>query len=79
MISVNVRTSTTRRAVSTDITATPKSVFAELDIDTSTSSVVLDGARLTASDYVKSFEELGVTDGSTVTMSAIVKADGATN
>lgn len=77
MISINVRTNTTRRTVSVDVTSTPRDVFAELGTDTSTSMVNLDGAILSAADFGKSFEELRVADGSTANLNAIVKADGA--
>lgn len=77
MISVNVRTTTARKTVSADITATPKAVFNELGVDTSTSMVNLDGTPLSGSDFNKTFEELGVEDGSTTSLNAIVKADGA--
>ena len=78
MISINVRTNIIRKTVSADITSTPKSVFAELRVDTSTSMVNLDGATLSGADFNKSFEELGIEDGSTTSLNAIVKADGAT-
>ncbi len=77
MISVHVKTNTTRTTVCTDINTTPRSVFDELGIETSTSMVNLDGAPFTASDFNKTFEKLGVADGSVTTLSAIVKADGA--
>lgn len=77
MISINVRTNTTRRTVTTDVTSTPKEVFAELGIDTSTSMVNLDGAILSAADFGKTFEALNIADGSTANLNAIVKADGA--
>ena len=77
MISVNVRTNTARKTVSADIAATPKSVFSELGVDTSTSMVNLDGTPLSGADFNKTFEELGVEDGSTASLNAIVKADGA--
>lgn len=77
MILINVRTNTARRAVSADVTSTPREVFAELDVDTSTSMVNLDGAILSAADFGKTFEELRVADGSTANLNAIVKADGA--
>ena len=77
MISVNVRTNTARKTVSADITATPKSVFTELGVDTSTSMVNLDGTPLSDADFNKTFDELGVEDGSTASLNAIVKADGA--
>lgn len=77
MISINVRTNTTRRTVSVDVTSTPRDVFNELGVDTSTSMVNLDGAILSAADFGKTFEELRVADGSTANLNAIVKADGA--
>jgi sulfur carrier protein ThiS len=77
MLSINVRTNTTRRTVSQDITATPKEVFNELGIDTSTSMVNLNGTILSGADFNKSFEELGVEDGTSANLNAIVKADGA--
>ena len=77
MISINVRTNTTRRTVSVDVTDTPRKVFADLGVDTSTSMVNLDGAILSAADFGKTFEELNVADGATANLNAIVKADGA--
>lgn len=77
MLSINVRTNTTRRTVSADITATPRQVFEELRIDTSTSQVNLNGTILYAADLGQTFEALGVADGSTANLNAIVKADGA--
>ena len=77
MISINVRTNTTRRTVSMDVTSTPRDVFNELGVDTSTSMVNLDGAILSAADFGKTFEELRIADGSTANLNAIVKADGA--
>lgn len=77
MISINVRTNTTRRTVSVDVTSTPRDVFNELGVDTSTSMVNLDGAILSAADFGKTFEELRIADGSTANLNAIVKADGA--
>lgn len=77
MISINVRTNTQRRTVNEDITATPKQVFEELGVDTSTSMVNLNGTILSGTDFDKSFEELGVADGTTANLNAIVKADGA--
>lgn len=77
MISINVRTSTTRRTVTADITSTPKSVFSELGIDTTGTHTNLDGAILSAADMNQTFERLGIADGSAVSMNSIVKADGA--
>ena len=77
MITVNVRTNTTRRSVAQDVTATPRAVFDELGIDTSTSMVNLNGAVLQAADFAKTFEQLGVADGTSANLNAIIKADGA--
>lgn len=77
MISINVRTNSNRNTVNEDITATPRQVFAELGIDTSTSMVNLDGTILSGADFDKTFEELNAVDGTTVSLNAIVKADGA--
>ena len=78
MINVAVKTNTVRRTVSADITDTPRKVFDDLGVDISTSMVNLNGAMADASNVNKSFEALGVEDGSTAYLNAIVKADGAT-
>lgn len=77
MISINVRTNTTRRTISEDITTTPREVFDELGVDTSTSMVNLNGTILSGNDFDSTFEELGIPDGTTNNLNAIVKADGA--
>lgn len=77
MISINVRTNSIRNTIVTDITKTPREVFEEVGADTSTSMVNLNGAILSAADFAKSFEELGVADGTVANLNAIVKADGA--
>lgn len=79
MITLNVRTNTARRTVNKDITDTPRSVFEELGVDTSTSMVNLNGTILSGADFDKTFEELRVADGSTANLNAIIKADGAAN
>ena len=77
MINVAVKTNTVRRTVSADITATPRSVFEDLGVDISTSMINLNGVMVDASNVNKSFEGLGVEDGTTAYLNAIVKADGA--
>ena len=77
MISINVRTNTTRRTVSRDITDTPRKVFNDLGVNFSTSMVNLDGTILSGADMDVSFDKLGVADGGSVNLNAIVKADGA--
>ena len=77
MLSINLRTNTMRKTVTTDITTTPREFFEEQGVDTSTSMVNLRGVVLSAGDFDKTFEELNVEDGTTVNLNAIVKADGA--
>lgn len=77
MICVNVRTNSVRKIVNTEVTSTPKEVFAEVGVDTSSSTVNLDGAMFSAADYNKTFEQLGVKDGESCNLFAVVKADGA--
>lgn len=77
MISVNVKSNTKRQVISCDVIATPKSVFTELGVDTSTSMVCLNGTVLSAVELIQTFEDLGVEDGSVAILSSIVKADGA--
>lgn len=77
MISINVRTNTVRRTVSEDVTATPRQVFDDLGVDTSSSMVNLNGTMLSGADFNKTFEELGIADGATANLNSIVKADGA--
>ena len=77
MIQVNVRTNSARKTVTTDVTNTPANIFAEAGLDVSNSKVNLSGLQLTVSDMNTSFERLGVKDGASVHLNAIVKADGA--
>lgn len=77
MISIRVRSHNNSKVITRDITDTPASVFGELNIDVSTAHVNIDGTMLSYRDYEKTFEELSVTDGSSVNLTAIVKADGA--
>ena len=77
MIQINVRTNTVRRTVNCEVTDTPASVFAGIGVDTSASSVNLNGATFCAADHNKTFAELGIADGETANLNCIVKADGA--
>lgn len=79
MIKVYVKTNSIRKDVTTDVTATPASVFSDLGASTAGAAVNLNGTILTATDLNSSFEALGVADGSTVNLNSIVKADGAKN
>jgi len=77
MIQINVSTNTTRRTVNAEITATPKQVFDDLGINTSSSMVNLNGNFLYAAEFNKPMSELGVEDGTTANINVVVKADGA--
>lgn len=79
MIQIRVQTNGVRETVIKDVTATPASVFNDLGVDISRSMVNLNGATLNAASVNKTFEELGVADGSTANLNSIVKADGAIN
>lgn len=79
MIQVQVRTNTTRKTRNVDVNSTPASVFDELEISPAGSMINLNGTILTATDMQSTFAALGVTDGSTVNLNSIVKADGAIN
>jgi len=77
MISLNVRTNSVRKTVTAEITDTPRQVFADNNIDISSSMLNLDGTTLSATDLGSTFEALGVADGTSANLNAIVKADGA--
>lgn len=74
MIKVIVKTSTTRKEVTTETSATPASV---LGAGVAGAHVNLNGVILSATDLNSTFEALGVQDGSIVNLNSIVKADGA--
>lgn len=75
MIQIKIRTNTAKEIVNAEITASPNAIFGDLSIDPSQSRVTLNGDVIT--NLNKTFEELGVTDGTSNTLNAIVKADGA--
>jgi len=77
MIQVNVRANTTRRTINCEVTSTPAEVFSSIGCDTSSSMVNLNGNILYAAEFQKTFQELGVADGTQANLNAIVKADGA--
>lgn len=77
MINVNVKSNSVRTTIIADVTSTPRSVFQQAGIDTSTSQVNVDGIVITGAALDKSFADLHIADGSTVGLNAIVKADGA--
>lgn len=77
MIKVIVKTNAIRKEVVAEVTDTPIHAFEEADAGYAGSMINLNGTPLTATDLHSSFESLGVTDGSTVNLNSIVKADGA--
>ena len=77
MISVCVKTSTGRNTVSVDVNSTPSQVFNNLGVSPAGAQVNLDGTILSAVDQQATFSQLGVADGRSVNLNAVVKADGA--
>lgn len=77
MIKVSVRTNTTRKEVTAEVTDTPATVFSKMGISMAGSVISLDGKFLNQTDCNSSFDQLGVVDGSIIGLSANVKADGA--
>lgn len=76
MIKIIVKTTTTKKDTTVDLSSTPLSVFQEFGIGLQGSVANLNGAPLTTSELNLSFDKLGVTDGSTVYLNSVVKADG---
>lgn len=77
MIKVLVKTNTVRREVVTESTSTPNAVFSGMGVSVAGAVVNLNGTILTATDLNSTFAALGVTDGASVNLNSIVKADGA--
>lgn len=77
MIRVTVKSNTDRATVTVEATDTPNAAFAAADVNPASSVCNLNGTILSATDLNSSFEQLGVSDGTTCNLNAIVKADGA--
>ena len=77
MIQITLRTNTIRKVVTAEVSDTPNTVFSNNNLSTTNSMVNLNGTILGAVDINSTFAELGVADGSTNNLNAIVKADGA--
>lgn len=77
MIKVIVKTNTVRQDIIAEVTDTPVATFEKANAGVSGAMVNLNGFSLTATDLNSTFEALGVADGATVNLNAIVKADGA--
>lgn len=77
MVKVLVKTNTMRQEIITEVTKTPAQVFEQADAGVAGAMVNLNGTILTATDLHSTFEALGVTDGATINLNSIVKADSA--
>ncbi len=77
MIIVNVRSNGGSRTVNAEMNETPASVFESLGIELNNSSVSLGGVTLKASEVNSTFENLNITDGTTIRLTSVVKGDGA--
>lgn len=77
MVNITVKTSSINKRDSFEPSVTPNEVFESFGIGLGGTVVRLDGAIIGARDLDKSLAELGVADGASATLSAIVKADGA--
>ena len=77
MIQVIVNSTTKRQSVIREVTSTPYDVFNELDIDTCSAMITMNGRIISMEDMRKTFGEMDVEDESAVKLNAIIKADGA--
>ena len=77
MIQVRVSTSTERKTVNAEITATPREIFDDNGISTEGATINLRGDQLSVGDLNTPFADLGVKDGDSVSLTAIVKTNCA--
>lgn len=78
MISVNIRTNNVRRTLNLDVNETPRAAFAEIGMNVNfRNQVSLSGVLLSEEELDQTFADLEVEDGDDVTLSSIVKGDGA--
>lgn len=77
MIQITLRTNTIRKVVTAEVSDTPNQVFTNNGLSVANSMVNLNGTILGAVDINSPFSALGVVDGSTNNLNAIIKADGA--
>lgn len=77
MIRVIVKSNTDRATVTVEANDTPNIAFAAADINPASSVCNLNGTILSATDLNSTFEQLGIADGTSCNLNAIVKADGA--
>lgn len=81
MIKITLKTNTVRKEVTAEMTQTPAGVFANENINTAGSQINLNGTILTAAEMNTTFEalsaDIGFADGTSISLSSIIKADGA--
>ena len=77
MITINIRTTSERKTVVVAPTTTVASVLSDNGIDTAGKVFQINGTSLQASELGKTFADFGGTSGSTMMLSAVVKADSA--
>lgn len=75
MVQVIVKTNGPERRITTDITSSPKATLEELGIVTN-NAIYLNGMTLNREQMARSFQELGIEDGTDVHLNSLVKADG---
>lgn len=77
MVQVQIKTNTTRKTKNVDVNTTPAAIFAESEISTAGAAINLNGTILSATDLQSSLAALGVSDGTSIYLNCVVKADGA--
>lgn len=77
MVRITVKTSTIQKTDTFSPNASPADALDSFGIVTAGNVIRLNGAVLGQSELSKSFADLGVQEGDSAILSAIVKADGA--
>lgn len=77
MINVKLATTAGKRDVIVNGNQTPSQVLEENNVATTGATVSLNMRPLADNEKEKTFEELGCSDGDSVMLSAVVKADSA--
>lgn len=77
MIKVTVKSNTTRDTDVFELDNTPAQAFAKFGIEANSNLFYIDGRTISNGGANKTFAELGIEDGTEHTLSAIVKAEGA--
>lgn len=77
MILINIATATDRKTVTASVNDTPASILESNGIEIGRHSATLGGQTLSGTAMGRTFADLGVADGATVRLGAVVKQDGA--